>query len=74
MYVASYLELHTTLLGWMLYNVIFGILWETGLLMLPLLWMLVAQQREIPGRGEGRAATRSAVLHVKGTIDGDPSC
>ncbi len=67
MYVASYLELHTTLLGWMLYNVVFSILWETGLLILPILWILVRNSAK--ALGEERAGSHeTAVLHIKGTV------
>ena len=67
MYVSTFLELHTTLLGWMLYNVIFGILWETGLLMLPFLWMLLRNSAKSLGE-EQEGSHETAVLHVKSTV------
>ncbi len=67
MYVSSFLELHTTLLGWMLYNVIFGILWESGLLMLPFLWMLLRNSGKSLGE-ESEGSHETAVLHVKSTV------
>ena len=67
MYVATFLELHTTLLGWMLYNVVFALLWETGLLILPVLWLLVRNSAR--SLGEERPGSHdTAVLHIKGTL------
>lgn len=67
MYVASFLELHTTLLGWMLFNVVFNILWDTGLLILPILWMLVRNSARSIGE-EREGSHETAVLHIKGTV------
>ncbi len=40
MYVSSYLEMHTTLIGWLLYDVGWQVLSQTGLIILPFLWIL----------------------------------
>ena len=67
MYVASFLELHTTLLGWMLYNVIFRILFDTGLLILPFLWLLLRNSGQALGE-EKDGSHDTTVLNIKGTV------
>ena len=67
MYVASFLELHTTLLGWMLYNVVFRILFDTGLLILPILWLFVRTSSKAVGE-EKEGSHDSAIWNIKGTI------
>ena len=46
MYVGSYLELHTTLIGWMIYDLIWEILLQTGAIFVPILWIVVRNWRE----------------------------
>ncbi len=40
MYVNSYLEMHTTLLGWLLYDVAWDVLSQTGMIIFPFMWIL----------------------------------
>ena len=46
MYVGSYLELHTTLIGWMIYDLIWEILLQTGAIFVPILWIVIRNWRE----------------------------
>ncbi len=66
MIVASYLELHTTLVAWLLYGVVWEILLGTGLLILPVLWLLLRRTAESAGTEDsGRHA--DSVDHLKST-------
>ena len=46
MFVGSYLELHTTLIGWMLYDLIWEILLQTGAVFVPILWIVIRNWRD----------------------------
>jgi hypothetical protein len=61
MAVDSYLELFTTLFGWRLYNVLWDVLTETGLVYLPFLGILLDNWREPAESGGYDDGTRSGV-------------
>lgn len=67
MYVFSYLELHTTLIAWQLYGVIYEILVGTGLIVLPILWLLVSTSTQALGEDRGENH-ETAVLHIKNMV------
>jgi len=46
MIVNSYLELHTTLLAWTLYGIIWDVFMVLGLVGLPLVWRLSSSFKE----------------------------
>ncbi|MYB33548.1 MAG: conjugal transfer protein TraG [Gammaproteobacteria bacterium] len=58
MRVFSYLELHTTLIAWQLYNVLYDVITQTGLVLVPLAWSLVRITAQAIGedRGDGHEA------------------
>ena len=73
MYVSSYLELHTTLIGWMLYGLSYDLLMQTGLFLLPFLWMLLSDSakhiREADSLdNESHAGTRSHIFSLLGGL------
>ena len=67
MYVFSYLELHTTLIAWQLYNLIYDILVGTGLIVLPVLWLLVSTSTQSLGEDKGEDH-ETAVLQIKNMV------
>ena len=67
MYVSTFLELHTVLLGWMLYTVVFRILFDTGLLILPFLWLLLRNTARSVGE-EKEGSNETTVMNIKGTL------
>lgn len=58
MRVFSYLELHTTLIAWQLYGVLYDVITQTGLILVPLAWSLVRITAQAVGedRSEGHEA------------------
>ncbi len=73
MYVSSYLELHTTLIGWMLYGLSYEVLTKTGLFLLPFMWILwsgsaqhIAQANQIDN--ESHSGTKAHIFGILGGI------
>ena len=69
MYVFSYLELHTTLIAWNLYRIIYDALIGTGLIVLPILWLLVSTGAQALGEDRGESH-ETAVLQIKNVVTG----
>ena len=70
MYVSSYLELHTTVIAWMLYGRCIEVLSVSSLIIWPFLWNLLSGSFEVVGadtRGEKHETT---VTHIRNTISG----
>ena len=68
MYVFSYLELHTTLIGWILYDLLWLVLAESGLVALPFLWILFQHWRDATSKQDTITEnnhTESKVLFIK---------
>ncbi len=51
MYVFSYLELHTLLIGWMLYDLLWAAFAETGIVAIPFVWILLRHFRKSATEG-----------------------
>ena len=73
MYVSSYLELHTTLLGWMLYGLSFEVIASTGLFLLPFMWILwsgsaqhIAQANQLDN--ESHSGTKAHIFGILGGL------
>ncbi len=73
MYVSSYLELHTTLIGWMLYGLSYEVLTKTGLFLLPFMWILwsgsaqyIAEANQIDN--ESHSGTKAHIFGILGGI------
>jgi len=58
MRVFSYLELHTTLIAWQLFGVLYDVITQTGLILVPLVWALLRITAQAVGedRGNGHEA------------------
>lgn len=58
MRVFSYLELHTTLIAWQLFGVLYDVIASTGLMLVPLVWSLfrITAQSIGEDRGDGHEA------------------
>lgn len=67
MYVFSYLELHTTLIAWQLYGIVYDILIGTGLIVLPVLWALVSTSAQKLGADSGEDH-ETVVVHIKNMV------
>ena len=67
MYVFSYLELHTTLIAWQLYAIVYETLVGTGLIIVPILWLLVSTSTQALGDDDGDDH-ETAVLHIKNVV------
>ncbi len=68
MYVFSYLELHTTLIGWMLYDLLWLAFAESGLVALPFLWILLQHWRDASAKQDSvtrNSHTDGKVLFIK---------
>ena len=66
MRVFSYLELHTTLIAWQLYGVLYDVIAQTGLILVPLAWALMSITAQAIGqdRGYGHEAPVSNLKSV----------
>ena len=72
MYVSSYLEMHTTLIGWLLYGLSYDLIMQTGLFLLPFLWLLLSNSAQFIMSAnqldtESHAGTR---MHISGMLGG----
>ncbi len=57
MRVFTYLELHTVLIGWTLYDLLWAAFASTGIILLPILWIIVSNWKEAATRN--RAGEKS---------------
>jgi len=66
MRVFSYLELHTTLIAWQLFGVLYDVIASTGLILAPLVWSLYRITIQAIGeeRGDGHETTVSNLKSV----------
>ena len=64
MVVDTYLELFTTLYGWMLYNLLYDVLVNTGLVFIPLMFLVVGYWKEASTNSKGVPAAELSVKNI----------
>ena len=70
MYVSSYLELHTTVIAWMLYGRCIEVLSVSSLIIWPFLWNLLSGSFQVVGEETSRERHETTVTHIRNTISG----
>ncbi|MCY3769897.1 MAG: conjugal transfer protein TraG N-terminal domain-containing protein [Gammaproteobacteria bacterium] len=64
MVVDSYLELFTTLYGWMLYNLLYDVLVNTGLVFIPLMFLVIGYWKDASTNSKGTPAAELSVKNI----------
>lgn len=64
MYVGSYLELYTTLFGWVFYNLIYNVLVVTGLIFVPIAILIFKSWKAASVNSKGTPAAELSVKNV----------